>query len=75
MGDGVITLCSNWSPFTLIILHRFPPCFEPPVPLIDVWLGHAFLLVDISQLHCNFGPPCAQLMHEYVWEVSHIALV
>jgi hypothetical protein len=52
-GNGVITLCSKWSAFVFTICQRYLPPSEPQRPLIDMWLGHAFLLVDIwHHLYC-----------------------
>lgn len=56
MGDGVITWCSKWSAFAFTNHQQCLPCSEPQIPLVDTWLGHAFLLVDISHhLYCLFS--------------------
>jgi hypothetical protein len=55
-GDGIITSRSKWSAFAFTNHQHYSPHFEPQIPLVDMWLGHAFLLVDISHhLYCFFS--------------------
>lgn len=55
-GDGIITSCSKWSAFAFTNRQQYLPRSEPQIPLVDTWLGNAFLLVDISHhLYCLFS--------------------
>lgn len=55
-GDGVITSCSKWFAFAFTNCQQYLPRFKPQAPIVDTWLGHAFLLVDISHhLYCLFS--------------------